>query len=238
MPDVINQTIGEKYALYHGDSCEIIKGLPDNSVHYTIFSPPFASLYTYSNSDRDMGNCKNDEEFYEHFKYLAAELYRVTMPGRLLSFHCMDLPKMKERDGVIGLKDFPAILRQVFEDCGFIYHSRVTIWKNPVTEMQRTKALGLLHKQIKKDSTMNRQGIPDYILTMRNPATSGSSTQARYGWISGSPTRSRRIQPGRKRTNGIYAPCSLRLSAAALNSGRIPGISCLNRLAVSAAYRM
>lgn len=156
MPDVINQTIGEKYALYHGDSCEIIKGLPDNSVHYTIFSPPFASLYTYSNSDRDMGNCKNDEEFYEHFKYLAAELYRVTMPGRLLSFHCMDLPKMKERDGVIGLKDFPAILRQVFEDCGFIYHSRVTIWKNPVTEMQRTKALGLLHKQIKKDSTMNR----------------------------------------------------------------------------------
>ena len=169
MPDVINQTIGEKYALYHGDSCEIIKGLPDNSVHYTIFSPPFASLYTYSNSDRDMGNCKNDEEFYEHFKYLAAELYRVTMPGRLLSFHCMDLPKMKERDGVIGLKDFPAILRQVFEDCGFIYHSRVTIWKNPVTEMQRTKALGLLHKQIKKDSTMNRQGIPDYILTMRKP---------------------------------------------------------------------
>ena len=110
MPDVINQTIGEKYALYHGDSCEIIKGLPDNSVHYTIFSPPFASLYTYSNSDRDMGNCKNDEEFYEHFKYLAAELYRVTMPGRLLSFHCMDLPKMKERDGVIGLKDFHFII--------------------------------------------------------------------------------------------------------------------------------
>ncbi len=93
----------------------------------------------------------------------------MTMPGRLLSFHCMDLPKMKERDGVIGLKDFPAILRQVFEDCGFIYHSRVTIWKNPVTEMQRTKALGLLHKQIKKDSAMNRQGIPDYILTMRKP---------------------------------------------------------------------
>lgn len=93
----------------------------------------------------------------------------MTMPGRLLSFHCMDLPRMKERDGVIGLKDFPAILRQVFEDCGFIYHSRVTIWKNPVTEMQRTKALGLLHKQIKKDSAMNRQGIPDYILTMRKP---------------------------------------------------------------------
>ena len=169
MPNVLHQVISEKDALYNGDSCEIIRGIPDNSIHYTIFSPPFASLYTYSNSDRDMGNCRSDGEVYEHFKFLAAELYRVTMPGRLLSFHCMDLPRMKERDGVIGLKDFPAILRQVFEDCGFIYHSRVTIWKNPVTEMQRTKALRLLHKQIKKDSAMNRQGIPDYILTMRKP---------------------------------------------------------------------
>lgn len=167
MPDVINQVITDSYSLYNGDSCEIIKGIPDNSIHYTIFSPPFASLYTYSNSERDMGNCKTDEQFYEHFKYLAKELYRVTMPGRLLSFHCMDLPMMKERDGAIGLKDFPAIIRQVFEDVGFIYHSRVTIWKNPVTEMQRTKALGLLHKQVKKDSSMCRMGIPDYILTMR-----------------------------------------------------------------------
>lgn len=169
MPNVLNQCITDKYALYNGDSCEVIKGIPDNSIHYTVFSPPFSSLYTYSNSDRDMGNCKNDSEFYEHFIFLAKELYRVTMPGRLLSFHCMDLPKMKERDGVIGLKDFPAILRQIFEDCGFIYHSKVTIWKNPVTEMQRTKALGLLWKQIKKDSSMNRQGIPDYIVTMRKP---------------------------------------------------------------------
>lgn len=169
MPNVIDQVVENGYALYLGDSCEIINGIPDDSIHYTLFSPPFASLYTYSNSDRDMGNCKGDEEFYRHFTFLARELYRVTMPGRLLSFHCMDLPRMKERDGVIGLKDFPAIIRQVFEDCGFIYHSRVTIWKNPVTEMQRTKALGLLHKQIKKDSTMNRQGIPDYIITMRKP---------------------------------------------------------------------
>lgn len=167
MPDVLNQVITDNYSLYNGDSCEIIKGIPDNSIHYTIFSPPFASLYTYSNSERDMGNCKTDEQFYEHFKYLAKELYRVTMPGRLLSFHCMDLPMMKERDGDIGLKDFPAIIRQVFEDVGYIYHSRVTIWKNPVTEMQRTKALGLLHKQVKKDSSMCRMGIPDYILTMR-----------------------------------------------------------------------
>ena len=167
--DVLAQTIANQYAIYNGDSCELIKNIPDNSIHYTIFSPPFASLYTYSNSDRDIGNCRGDNEFYEHFKFLAQELYRVTMPGRLLSFHCMDLPLMKERDGVIGLKDFPALVRQIFEDCGFIYHSKVTIWKNPVTEMQRTKALGLLHKQIRKDSTMNRQGIPDYIVTMRKP---------------------------------------------------------------------
>lgn len=167
--NVLEQVIENRYAIYNGDSCEITKAIPDNSIHYTIFSPPFASLYTYSNSDRDMGNSKGDDEFYNHFIYLARELYRITMPGRLLSFHCMDLPLMKERDGVIGLKDFPSIIRQIFEDCGFIYHSKVTIWKNPVTEMQRTKALGLLHKQIRKDSTMNRQGIPDYIITMRKP---------------------------------------------------------------------
>ena len=166
---VLDQVTENKYALYNGDSCEVVKAIPDNSIHYTIFSPPFASLYTYSNSDRDMGNSKGDDEFYNHFIYLAKELYRITMPGRLLSFHCMDLPLMNERDGVIGLKDFPSIIRQIFEDCGFIYHSKVTIWKNPVTEMQRTKALGLLHKQIRKDSAMNRQGIPDYIVTMRKP---------------------------------------------------------------------
>ena len=165
--NVLNQNVKQRYACYNADNVEVVKEIPDNSIHYTLFSPPFSSLYTYSNSDRDMGNCKDDAEFITHFKYLAKELYRITMPGRLLSFHCMDLPKMKSRDGVIGLKDFPSILRQIFEDEGFIYHSKVTIWKNPVTEMQRTKALGLLHKQIRKDSTMCRQGIPDYIVTMR-----------------------------------------------------------------------
>lgn len=167
--DILEQVVANKYAIYHGDSVEITNNIPDNSIHYTIFSPPFASLYTYSNSDRDMGNCKGDDEFYMHFKFLAKELYRVTMPGRLLSFHCMDIPMMKSRDGVIGLKDFPALMLKIFQDCGFIYHSKVTIWKSPVVEMQRTKALGLLHKQIKKDSAMCRQGIPDYIVTVRKP---------------------------------------------------------------------
>lgn len=167
--NVLNQFVADKYACYNGDSCEVVKEIPDNSIHYTLFSPPFSSLYTYSNSERDMGNSKGDDEFFKHFEFLVKELYRVTMPGRLLSFHCMNIPLMKERDGVIGLKDFRGDLIRVFQSQGFIYHSEVTIWKNPVTEMQRTKALGLLHKQIKKDSAMSRQGIPDYIVTMRKP---------------------------------------------------------------------
>ena len=167
--NVLDQVVKQKYAIYNGDSCEVIKGIPDNSIHYTIFSPPFASLYTYSNSDRDMGNCKGDKEFAEHFRFLIDELYRVTMPGRLLSFHCMQLPLSKERDGVIGLKDFRGELIRMFQDAGFVYHSEVTIWKNPVTAMQRTKALGLLHKQLKKDSCMSRQGIADFLVTMRKP---------------------------------------------------------------------
>lgn len=167
--NVINQQIKDRYALYNGDCVEVVKGIPDNSVHYSIFSPPFASLYTYSNSDRDMGNSKNDNEFYEHFSYLVKELYRVLMPGRLVSFHCMNIPLMKERNGVIGMKDFRGDLIRLFQNEGFIFHSEVTIWKDPVIEMQRTKALGLLHKQLKKDSTMSRQGMPDYIVTMRKP---------------------------------------------------------------------
>lgn len=166
---VLNQEVNDKFSLYNGDSVEVLKGIPDNSIHYSIFSPPFASLYTYSNSDRDMGNSKTDDEFYEHFTFLVKELYRVTMPGRLLSFHCMNLPTSKVRDGVIGIKDFRGLLIRIFTDAGWIYHSEVCIWKNPVTAMQRTKALGLLWKQLKKDSAMSRQGIPDFIVTMRKP---------------------------------------------------------------------
>lgn len=167
--NTIDQVIENDFALYNGDCVEVARGLPDNSIHYSIFSPPFASLYTYSNSDRDMGNCRNDAEFFVHFKFLIHELFRVTIPGRLVSFHCMDIPAMKSRDGYIGIKDFPSQLRQAFEDEGFIWHSRVTIWKDPLVEATRTKALGLMHKQLVKDSSMCRQGLPDYILTMRKP---------------------------------------------------------------------
>ena len=166
---MIDQATSDRYALYNGDSAEILKGLPAGSVHYSIFSPPFASLYTYSNSERDLGNCRTTTEFYEQFKFIVDELHRVLMPGRLLSFHCMDLPLSKERDGIIGIRDFRGELIKLFEDSGFVLHSQVCIWKDPVTAMQRTKAIGLLHKQLKKDSCMSRQGIPDYLVTMRKP---------------------------------------------------------------------
>ena len=167
--NVISQIVTDRYALYNGDSCEVLKGIPDNSIHYSIFSPPFASLYTYSNSERDLGNCRTTSEFYEQFMFIVSELYRVIMPGRLISFHCMDLPLSKERDGIIGIRDFRGEIIKVFENAGFVLHSQVCIWKDPVTAMQRTKAIGLLHKQIKKDSCMSRQGIPDYLVTMRKP---------------------------------------------------------------------
>jgi DNA modification methylase len=158
---------GEGWEMRLGDCVEIIKKIKDNSIHYSIFSPPFASLYTYSASERDMGNSRTHAEFFKHLSFLAPELERVLLPGRLLSFHCMNLPTSKERDGVIGITDFRGELIRVFKDAGFVFHSEVCIWKDPVTAMQRTKALGLLHKQIKKDSCMSRQGIPDYLVTMR-----------------------------------------------------------------------
>lgn len=168
----IDQVITDRYAVYHGDCVEVIKGLPDNSVGYSIFSPPFASLYTYSNSPRDMGNVRNDDEFFAHFDYLIAELARVMKPGRNVSFHCMDMPASKERDGYIGLKDFPGDLIRAFQKHGFVFRSKVTIWKDPVTAMTRTKALGLLHKSIRERSEMCRQGIPDYLITMAKPGES------------------------------------------------------------------
>ena len=168
---VKDQYITDNMALYNGDSCEVLKGIPDSSIHFSIYSPPFASLYTYSNSSRDLGNCRTQSEFYEHFEFIVSELYRVLIPGRIMAVHCMNLPTLKERDGFIGIRDFRGDLIRIFEKAGFIYHSEVCIWKDPVIAMQRTKALGLLHKQLKKDSTLSRQGIPDYLIAMRKPGT-------------------------------------------------------------------
>jgi len=164
---VLNQEQGKNWALYHGDSTEVLKGIPSDSIHYSITSIPFASLYTYSNSPRDLGNTRTYNEFWDQFKYLIYEWVRVMMPGRLISIHCMNLPTSKERDGYIGIRDFRGDIIRAMEEAGMIYHSEVCIWKDPVIAMQRTKALGLLHKQLKKDSAMSRQGIPDYLVTFR-----------------------------------------------------------------------
>jgi DNA modification methylase len=168
----IEQVVTDNYTAIHGDCVEALKGLPDACIGYSIFSPPFASLYTYSNSPRDMGNVRDDAEFFEHFDFLIAELRRVMRPGRNVSFHCMDMPASKERDGYIGLKDFPGDLLRAFQKHGFVFHSKATIWKDPVTAMTRTKALGLLHKSIRERSEMTRMGIPDYLITVRAPGES------------------------------------------------------------------
>ena len=165
--DIKNQYITEQVAMYCADTTEAIQTIKDNSIGLIVYSPPFSSLYTYSNSDRDLGNSRNDEEFFTHFNFIVKEMYRILIPGRIMAVHCMNIPAMKERDGYIGIKDFRGDLIRCFQKEGFIYHSEVTIWKNPVTEMQRTKALGLLHKQIKKDSSKSRMGMPDYIVFMR-----------------------------------------------------------------------
>jgi DNA modification methylase len=165
----IDQTVTDQWTLFNGDCVEVLEGLPAASIDYSIFSPPFASLYTYSNSPRDMGNVRNDAEFFEHFAFLIQQLRRVMRPGRNVSFHCMLLPTSKERDGYIGLKDFRGDLIRAFQAGGFIYASEVCIWKDPVTAMQRTKALGLLHKTVRENASMSRQGIPDYLVTMRAP---------------------------------------------------------------------
>ena len=166
---VLNQEFGERWALYHGDCVEVIKGIPDDSIHYSLFSPPFASLFTYSDSERDMGNSKSDTSFYKHFRFLVRELYRTIMPGRLVSIHCMNMLATITKDGYIGLKDFRGGIIKVFGWAGFIFHSEIVIWKDPLIQAVRTKALGLAHKQIVKDSAMCNQGLPDFIITMRKP---------------------------------------------------------------------
>lgn len=174
---VLNQDFGHDWALYHADCIDGMRGLPENSIDFVVTSIPFLSLYTYSASDRDAGNCKNDEEFYDFYRYFAKELYRVLKPGCLASIHSMVVPTSKERDGYIGLKDFPGEVRRLHQESGFIWHSEVVIRKDPVTAMQRTKALGLLHKQLTKDSSMSRQGIPDYLTTFRKPGERSNPVQ-------------------------------------------------------------
>ncbi len=155
------------HTLYNGDCVEEIKKVESESVHFSIFSPPFAELYVYSNDYRDMGNAKNYSEFFDHFAYLTPELYRILIPGRLVAVHCMNLPIQKGKEGFLGLRNFSGMLVDHFLANGFIFHCEIIIWKDPVVEMQRTKSIGLLNKQKDKDATISRVGIPDKLLIFR-----------------------------------------------------------------------
>jgi len=164
---------GDDFTLYNGDCVDLVREIPDKTIDLSIFSPPFSSLYTYSASNRDMGNCATDEEFLEHYSFLIGELYRATRPGRLCAVHCKDLVDYAGSSGRAGLRDFPGALIRAHEAAGWKYHSRTTVWKSPVVEMQRTKAHGLLYKQLRTDSTFSRMGLPDYILWFRRWAVDG-----------------------------------------------------------------
>jgi DNA modification methylase len=167
--NVINQEIQDRFSVYNADCVDLARMLPDNSIDFSVYSPPFESLFVFSNSERDMGNNASSADFWTHYRFLIAEHIRIMKPGRLVAIHCMNLPTSKARDGYIGLKDFRGEIIRAYQDAGFIYHSEVCIWKDPVVAMQRTKALGLLYKQLRKDSAMSRQGIADYLVIMRKP---------------------------------------------------------------------
>jgi len=163
----IRAVTGEGWTMFHGDCVRVVSAMEDESIGLSVFSPPFSNLYIYSDYLEDMGNCLNHDEFFAHFSYLIEQLYRVTQTGRLCAVHCNDQTKQKGVDGVCGLYDFPGDIVRAFQSKGWVFHSRVTIWKDPVIEMQRTKNIGLLHKQLKKDSCMSRMGRADYVLVFR-----------------------------------------------------------------------
>lgn len=183
----VDQTITDNYAIYQGDSCEIIRAIPSESVHFGIHSPPFEGLYKFSNFDRDISNNEGGA-FWEHYAFLIQELLRVTLPGRLHSVHCMQLPMSKVRHGHIGMRDFRGEIVRAYEDAGWIFHSEVCIWKDPVVAQQRTKSLRLLHKQIMKDSAMSGQGLADYVVTFRKPGENPEAVDGMFDqWIGAEP---------------------------------------------------
>jgi len=193
----VNQVVHKDYALYQGDSCELMQAIPDNSIHFGIHSPPFVGLYKFSNDPRDISNSEGDD-FWRHYGFLIAELLRVTMPGRLHSVHVMQLPTSKMRDGFIGMRDFRGEVIRAYQDAGWIFHSEVCIWKDPVVAQQRTKSLRLLHKQIEKDSAMSGQGLADYIVTFRKPGDNPEPVSGRLTRFVGADQHA--PQPAHERT--------------------------------------
>ena len=188
MASVIDQKVSDLWTCMNADCVEAVRELPDESIGFSVFSPPFANLYCYSNNDRDMGNARDEDQFWTHFKYLIAELLRATKPGRLVSVHCMNLPAQKGKHGYIGIIDFRGDVIRAFQESGFVFSSEVCIWKDPVTAMQRTKSIRLLHKQIVKDSAMSGQGIPDYVCTFRKPGENPEPVAGELDHFAGDPS--------------------------------------------------
>lgn len=180
----VDQVVTPEYAIYQGDCCELIRAIPGNSIHFGIHSPPFEGLYKFSNYDRDLSN-NEGTAFWEHYAFLIQELHRVTMPGRLHSVHCMQLPMSKIRHGNIGMRDFRGEIVRAYEDAGWIFHSEVCIWKDPVVAQQRTKSIRLLHKQITKDSTISGQGLADYVVTFRKAGENAEPVDGLFDQFSG-----------------------------------------------------
>lgn len=202
MAKVIEQTIEDQYAVYQADCVEVLRGIPTESIHFSVFSPPFGSLYSYTDAVEDMSNVQTDAEFFDGMRFVIEGLWKVLMPGRLVSFHCMNLPATIERDGYIGIRDFRGDLIRAFQRVGFIYHSEVLIWKDPLIAATRTHAIGLAHQQLVKDSSICRQGIPDYLVTMRkqgpNPEPIAHKPAGLNRWIGpedGEPRREKRANP-------------------------------------------
>lgn len=169
----LNAEIADQFAAYHGDCVDVVRQLPDSSIDFAVYSPPFSGLYIYNDSVADMGNCADDAEFFEHYQFLADELFRVMRPGRLVAVHCKDLVYYRTQRGTAGLRDFPGDLIRAHTAAGFDFHSRVTIWRCPVREMTKTKAHGLLYKQLRADSSYSRQGLPEYLVVFRKWAKEG-----------------------------------------------------------------
>lgn len=155
--------------MYNGDCCTVLPSLPDESIGFSVYSPPFADLFVYSDEQSDMGNARSYEEFFEHYSFLVSELYRVLMPGRIVAVHAMDLPTFASKGEEIGLKEFPDDIIKCHKKAGFVFHSRHCIWKDPLIAATRTHALGLAHKQIVKDSCVCRMGVADYVVAFRKP---------------------------------------------------------------------
>ena len=214
LPKVVNQVVNDKYAIYEGDSCELIRGIPGDSVDFGVHSPPFEGLYKFSAFDRDISN-NEGADFWVHYSFLIQELLRVTKPGRIHSVHCMQLPTSKRRNGFIGMRDFRGEIIRAYEDAGWHFHSEVCIWKDPVVAQQRTKSIRLLHKQVTKDSTISGQGLADYVVSFRKPGENVEPVDGVFDAFVG-------CQPGEDMGLDITREAYDRHAAATRNDGREP----------------